>query len=91
MSKSHCTLKTEKKDCESVPAFFILNLIVLKSSSLKHDIIPLQKMMTSIYTLLVWVSVCLYPINVKTAEPIGPKICNPSRNPCGKVTEWPKF
>ena len=31
---------------------------------------------TYIYTLLVWVSVCLsvrlYPINVKTAEPIGP-------------------
>ena len=25
-----------------------------------------------IYTLLVWVSVCFYPINVQTAEPIGP-------------------
>ena len=28
-----------------------------------------------IYTLLVWLSVSLYPINVKTAEPIGPKFC----------------
>ena len=27
------------------------------------------------YTLLVWVSISLYPINVKTAEPIGPKFC----------------
>ena len=26
-----------------------------------------------IYTLLVWVSVCLYPINVKMANQIGPK------------------
>ena len=25
--------------------------------------------------LLVCLSVCLYPINVKTAEPIGPKLC----------------
>ena len=26
-----------------------------------------------LYINLAWVSVCLYPINVKTAEPIGPK------------------
>ena len=26
-------------------------------------------------SLYVWVSVCLYPINVKTAEPIEPKFC----------------
>ena len=28
-----------------------------------------------IYTLLVCLSVRLYPINVKTAKPIGPKFC----------------
>ena len=33
-----------------------------------------------IYTLLVCLGVCLYPINVKTAEPIGPKFfCGISR------------
>ena len=32
----------------------------------------------SIYTLLVWVSFCLYPKNVKTAEPIGPDGMNAS-------------
>ena len=28
-----------------------------------------------LYTLLVCLGVCLYPINVKTAEPIGSKFC----------------
>ena len=38
-----------------------------------------------IYTLLVWLSVSLYPINVKTAEPIGPKFCvGPQMTP-GKI------
>ena len=40
---------------------------------------------TYIYTLLVWVSVCpsvrLYPINVKTTEPIGPNFCGTSCDP----------
>ena len=32
-------------------------------------------------TFLVWVSVRLYPINVRTAEPIGPIFCGTSCDP----------
>ena len=36
----------------------------------------------SLYTLLVWVSICLYPTNVKKAEPIGAQIlCGTSHDP----------
>ena len=34
----------------------------------------------SIYTLLVCLSICLYPINVKTGELIRPKFCVDSQN-----------
>ena len=37
--------------------------------------------------LSVWVSVCLYPINVKTAEPIGTKFCVGHHVTPGKVYE----
>ena len=37
-----------------------------------------------IYTLVVCMSVRLYPINVKTAEPIGPKFCV---WPCNRMTQ----
>ena len=40
-----------------------------------------------LYTLLVCLSACLYPINVKTAEPIGPKFCVGLCMPPGKVYE----
>ena len=33
------------------------------------------------YTFLVWLSVRLYPINVRTAEPIGPIFCGTSCDP----------
>ena len=36
-------------------------------------------------------SVCLYPINVKTAEPIGPKFVVGHLGTPGKVYEWLKF
>jgi len=36
-------------------------------------------------------SVCLYPINVKTAEPIGPKFFVGHHVTTGKVYEWQKF
>ena len=43
------------------------------------------------FCLLAWVSVCLYPINVKTAKLIGPKFCvGPHMTP-GKIYEWSKF
>ena len=36
--------------------------------------------------------VCLFPLNVKTAELIGPKFCvGPHMTPPGKVYEWSKF
>ena len=35
--------------------------------------------------------VCLYPINVKTAEPIGPKFFMGHHVTTGKVYEWSKF
>ena len=40
-----------------------------------------------IYTLLVF----LYPINVETAKPIGPKFCMGSRMTRGKVNGWSNF
>ena len=45
-----------------------------------------------IYTLLVFLFVCcLYTINVKTPEPIGPNLCvGPHMSP-EKVNEWSKF
>ena len=36
-------------------------------------------------------SVCLYPINVQTAEPIGSKFCVGPLMTLGKVYEWSKF
>ena len=43
------------------------------------------------FGLFVWVFVCLYPINVKTAEPIGPKFFVGHLGTPGKVYEWSKF
>jgi len=46
---------------------------------------------TYLYINLACLSVCLYPINVKTAEPIGPKFfVGPHVTP-GKVYECTKF
>ena len=41
--------------------------------------------------LSVSLSVCLYPINVKTAEPIGPKFFVGHLGTPGKVYKWSKF
>ena len=41
--------------------------------------------------LFVCLSGCLYPINVKTAEPIGPKLFVGHLGTPGKVYEWSKF
>ena len=44
-----------------------------------------------LYIYLACLSVCLYPINVKTAEPNGSKFCvRPNMAP-GKVYELSKF
>ena len=44
-----------------------------RSSSSSRDQLSNIKINKSIYTSLVCLPVCLYPINVKTVEPIGPK------------------
>ena len=41
-----------------------------------------------LYINLAGLSVCLYPINVKTAEPIGPKFFVAHHVTTGKVYEW---
>ena len=41
--------------------------------------------------LFVYLSVCLYPINVKTAEPIGPIFFVGHLGTPGKVYEWLNF
>ena len=41
----------------------------------------------NLYINLAWLSVCLYPINVKTAEPIRPKFCLGLYVALGKVYE----
>ena len=44
-----------------------------------------------IYTLLVCLGVCLHPMNVKKAKPIGPKFCVGLHMSPGKVYRWSKF
>ena len=44
-----------------------------------------------LYINLACLFVCLYPINVKTAEPIGPKFFVRHHVTTGKVYEWSKF
>ena len=50
----------------------ILKLVQIKCMIAIYKILKFTRICISIYTLLVCLSV-LYPINVKTAEPIGPK------------------
>jgi len=48
---------------------------------------PIQSESIYKFGLSVCLSVCLYPINVKTAEPIGPKFCVGPHVTPGKVYE----
>ena len=56
---------------------------------------PIQRLLyfyLNIYTLLVWVSVCLFVSNkVKTVEPIGPKFVVGPRVTPSKVYGWMNF
>ena len=58
---------------------FVLQCILLyKEKMITIEIIDGGEALENIvylYTLLVCLGVCLYPINVKTAEPIGSKFC----------------
>ena len=45
----------------------------------------------NLYINLAFLFVCLYPINVKTAEPIRPKFCVWPNVALEKVYEWSKF
>ena len=65
----------------------------LHSLFLLIQVSTLQRKSIYIYfaCLFVCLAVCLYPMNVKTAELIGPKFCvGPYVTP-GKVYEWTKF
>ena len=61
--------------------------IIFLDFSKAFDKVPknrlLEKLKAHLYINLAWVSVCLfvYPINVKTAEPIRTKFCVGSRDP----------
>jgi len=46
------------------------------------------EIITPLYTFL---SVCFYPVNAKTAEPIGTKFCVGHHVTPGKVYGWSKF
>ena len=70
----------------------------LKILNLNAEIIRIKwEWSSSIYRfglsvcLFVCLSVCLYPINIKTAEPIGPKFFVGHLGTPGKVYEWSKF
>ena len=59
-----------------------LNLFALRAKFLLY---------INLACLSVCLSVCLYPINVKTAEPIGPNFFVGYLGTPGKVYEWSKF
>ena len=60
----------------------LLNLIII--------CFPIQSYI-NLACLGVCLFVCLYSINVKTAEPIGPKFCAGPHVASGKVYKWSKF
>jgi len=70
--------------------FWKLFISILPMLERRKQSLPIYK-----FGLSVWVSwclfVCLYPINVKTAEPIGPKFFVGHHVTTGKVYEWSKF
>ena len=72
----------------------ILNLMMTACSlRISYPCRILLKIFPSIYKfgLSVCLSVCLCPINVKTAEPIGPKFFVGHHVTTGKAYEWSKF
>ena len=64
-------------DGGSLEITHVLNLSIIKSYN--------KKLYINLACLSVWVSVCLYPINVKTAETIGPKFFVGHHMTTGKV------
>ena len=60
-----------------------------------YNPISLQSYSINLYINLAWVSgclsVCLYPIKVKTAEPIGPKFVWDLMWPQGRFYDWSKL
>jgi len=55
------------------------------------DFIPVDFDKLNIYILLVCLFICLYPINVKTTEPIRHIFCVGLHMFPGKVYRWSKF
>ena len=68
------------------------HIFISNSKSVKNLFIRnVKNLYLNLACLSVWVSVCLYPINVKTAEPIGPKFFVGSSVTPGQGYEWSNF
>jgi len=62
-----------------------------KVKCLKANNLYIPYLYINLACLSVCLFVCLYPINVKTAEPSGPKFFVGHHVTTGKVYEWSKF
>ena len=89
--KKHVLLKL----CNFFQSYTLRLLLTLICKCRLRTPLSLTKMthLTSIYKfgLSVCLFVCLYLINVKTAEPIEPKFCVGHHVTLGKVYEWKYF
>ena len=77
-------LKIHEIFCENPRIIFVLFYDVHKENMFTINLEEGRKAPSkaSLYINLTCLSVCLYPKNVKTAEPIGPKsLCRTSRDP----------
>ena len=77
----------KKKFCLSIMNNFIFKFGRQNKTSNPLQIHRLQVIISSYFKYKFGLSVCLYPINVKTAEPIGPKFFVGHLGPPGKVYE----
>ena len=87
-----------KQDISSHVILDIINRTILNQDTSSHIILDIinrtilnqdisSHVILDLYINIASVSGCLYPINVKTAEPIGPKLCVEPHLTPGKVYE----
>ena len=88
-------MKIHEIFCENPRIIFVLSYDVHKENMFTINLEDEREaaFKANIYTFgwSVCLFVCLYPINVKTAELIGPKFFVGSRVTPGNVYEWSKF
>ena len=82
-----CVLKSEAYLTQIELNCYLFSLNVF-SSSISYSVFYIWILLVC---LSVSLSVCLYPINVKTAEPIGPKFVVGHHVTPGKVYGWSNF